>query len=119
MSGWVMVVDDDQDILEVVCSLLVAEGYPARPVNNASDALRLLQGDVDKPSLILMDLHMPHMDGHQVTRKLRSVGLDIPVLLMTADHDAATKMADLPVAALLEKPFDVDELLVRVKRYCG
>jgi two-component system, chemotaxis family, chemotaxis protein CheY len=109
----VLVVEDDMDIREAVTELLIDEGYEVHGVSNGRDGLAYLRGAVSIPSLILLDLMMPVMDGHQFIREkdadARIQG--IPVVVMTADAYFQQNPAQIPTAvALLKKPIDIDQL---------
>ena len=73
----------------------------------------------------LVDLHMPGMDGFAVCRSLRerviASGRDVPVFIMTASYTsfAVSKATEAGAVALLKKPFDYDEFLKALERYCG
>ncbi|MGH2379363.1 MAG: EAL domain-containing protein [Candidatus Limnocylindria bacterium] len=105
----VLVVDDEPAILALVSELLTMEGYSVQTAANGEEALRAVQ--LDLPALILLDVHMPVLDGEGFVRALRSRGIRLPVVIMTAgpsaEHWARTLGADASVA----KPFGLDDLL--------
>ncbi|TIG37593.1 two-component system response regulator, partial [Legionella pneumophila] len=69
------------------------------------------------PHLVLTDLHMPYMDGLELTRRLKALDPLLPVLLLTADRDHETRLRGLEAGAddFLNRPFDLTELRLRVK----
>jgi CheY-like chemotaxis protein len=121
VSGSVLVVEDDDDIVENVCELLEAEGYHVRAARNGRAALALLNDDKVLPAVILLDLMMPVMTGFEFRDAQladpRIAG--VPVVLMTADGHLSEKTARLGVAAALGKPFDIHALLAIVQRFAG
>jgi len=106
----VLVVDDDRDIRELLVELLGGEGYL---VSSAADGRQaLLEAHAHRPDVILLDLMMPVMDGWQFrAAQLEDPDLaGVPVVVISAfDHD-------LDAAAVMQKPFLVEELLATVHR---
>ena len=115
-SHLILVVDDDPAILDLIAQLLIEEGYPVLAAGNGQTALDLAREQL--PKLILLDLMMPEMNGWQVVGELKAALQTrlIPVILLSARRDLATVAGDLEVAAFVEKPFDIDELLACVRR---
>ena len=111
----ILVIDDDSDIREVVGEALQFAGYE---VSTARDGREGLVGARSfRPDLILLDLMMPGMSGWEFRAvQLRDAALrEIPVVVVTAlGHDP-----DIQVAAVLAKPFRLDDLLAEVRRCCG
>jgi CheY-like chemotaxis protein len=115
-DGPVMVVDDDEDIREVVKLSLEAAGYR---VTTAVDGLEAWQhlGASALPSLILLDLMMPRMDGEEFIRTLRaSPRANIPVVIMSGHKASDEKAEGLGANACLTKPVELEELLATVRR---
>ncbi|AWB43741.1 DNA-binding response regulator [Paenibacillus sp. CAA11] len=111
----ILIVDDDPHIRELVAVFLKAEGFAE--VYSASDgleALRLLE-DI-RMDLVIMDIMMPHMDGWELCRELRS-SYDFPILMLTAKGETSqiVKGFDLGTDDYLVKPFEPQVLIVRVK----
>lgn len=115
----VMIVDDDQDIREILAEILTDAGYTVVPSVNGSDALTKLHQVT--PSLILLDLNMPVMDGiafrHAQRRDPRFSA--IPTVVMSAIHKMHEQIADLGVADALAKPVNLNDLMRVVERYAG
>ena len=111
----ILVVDDETDILEVLETLLEAEGYRVRTANGGQTALDLLQDW--RPDLILLDLSMPGMDGAAfAAEQRRRFGNATPLILLSARLDLATEGERLGAAATIRKPFDVASLAAVVDR---
>lgn len=111
----VLVVDDDEATLDSTLALLASHGYEAVGANTASTALGLLRDGAVRPRLILLDLHMPGMDGWQFRTELlcdRDLAR-IPVAVVSAAGGPMVRAAaeSMRAAAALVKPIDADELL--------
>jgi CheY-like chemotaxis protein len=115
----VMVIDDDLDIREIITEILTDAGYEVVPSSNGVDALDKLR--TVTPSLILLDLNMPIMDGVAFRRAQCKdpVASRIPTVVMSAVHAMQERVADLGVNEALTKPVNLKQLLDVVARYCG
>ncbi|EKQ67169.1 signal transduction histidine kinase [Leptolyngbyaceae cyanobacterium JSC-12] len=112
----ILVVDDIYDNLVLIESILEDEGYR---IDLATDGLKALAAiERDPPNLVLLDVMMPELHGHEVTRRIRQNETlsYIPILLVTA-HDQSSAVEGLDAGAddFIRKPFDTDELLARVR----
>jgi CheY-like chemotaxis protein len=116
----IMVVDDDADVRDAVTDLLEGHGYAVIPASNGQEALDELKAG-EKPSLILLDVMMPIMDGQAFSAEQQADPelSDIPVVAFTAFGAALDKMKDMKVSARIEKPVQADELLDSVDRWTG
>lgn len=113
----ILVVEDDHDIRVSVRNLLEDEGYRVLSVTNGRIALDLLERADPAPSLIILDLMLPVMDGWQFAERLRARPrlADIPIVIMSAyDHPPPPK----GTVGFVKKPVDTDLLLGVVDRYC-
>jgi two-component system alkaline phosphatase synthesis response regulator PhoP len=110
----VLVVEDESSIASFVALYLKNAGYAVRTVANGSDALT--QVAADSPSLIVLDLMLPDIDGIEVCRRIRKSS-DVPILMLTARDEDVDKIIGLEVGAddYLTKPFNPRELVARVK----
>ena len=108
----VLVVDDDPDIRESIEELLRSDGLDAAVAANGEEALRVLGQRAIH--VILLDLMMPVMDGRQMVEEMRKRDIRVPVVLLSAGRDLRRVSQDLGLPAV-EKPFDLDELLARVR----
>ncbi|OLP17739.1 hybrid sensor histidine kinase/response regulator [Leptolyngbya sp. 'hensonii'] len=112
----VLAVDDTEDNLVLLETILADEGYEISLARDGLTALALVEPLT--PDLILLDVMMPEMDGYEVTRRIRkNLKLPyIPILLITA-HDQSSVVYGLDAGAddFIRKPFDTDELLARVR----
>jgi DNA-binding response OmpR family regulator len=112
-----LVVDDDVDIVQTLGLCLRAEGYRVVLARNGREALDQLQSEL--PAAILLDLMMPVMDGWQFAQELRKLGHRTPLLVLSADQAVERHAGALEAAAHLAKPFDLDELLGKVRQLVG
>lgn len=114
----ILVIEDDSDIQETLAQVLADDGYEVDCASDGAEALAKLHARSDKPSVIILDLWMPGMDGFDFRRaQLASAETaDIPVVVVTAAGVAPTEMAALGLAYVLRKPVDLDILLRVVRR---
>ena len=112
----ILVVEDDPAIQRLLGELLRGEGYEVRLASDGFGALDALGEGL--PDLILLDVMMPGMDGPTFRRKQFELGrgVDVPVVLLTARRDAEQTARDLDAAAIVLKPFEIDDLLESVER---
>jgi DNA-binding response OmpR family regulator len=108
----VLVVDDDVRILRMVCSFLKADGYGVITAEDGAGALEALAAD--DPSLVLLDLNLPDIDGDEVFRRAREAGYFGPIVLISADL-RAEQIAHNLGAGYLAKPFDPADLFALVE----
>ena len=114
----VLVVDDDPDILQTLALCLSTEGYRVKMAANGKEALEALAAE--RPAVILLDLMMPVMDGWQFVAEMDKRGQRAaPLLILSADRAVQGHAAKLRADAFLAKPFDLDELLVKVSQLTG
>ncbi len=111
----ILVVDDDTDLRETLGELLSEEGFATRLFENGRTALDFLRGG-ERPTLILLDLMMPEMNGWQFREEqLRDVALrDIPVVVMTASRGFEGQ--GIAAEEILYKPIGLGELIEAVER---
>ena len=113
----ILIVDDEPGNRKVLEAMLRPEGYQILSAANGEEALVLVEQQ--PPDLILLDVMMPGMDGYQVTAKLKGnfITQNIPIIIITAQHDRNARMLGLNAGAedFLTKPVDHAELCVRVK----
>ena len=110
----ILVVDDEPLIRDAVVDLLRDEGYAVATADDGRAALEMVQQEA--PSLVLMDVMMPRMDGRAAFRAMRehAHGDSLPVILMSAMAEPAD--LDQEITAFLRKPLDFDQLLALVSR---
>lgn len=106
----ILIIEDDMSIGNMLEKTLTNEGYAASRAYSGTEALLILKEK--KPSLILLDLMLPGLSGEELLPKIKG----IPVIVMSAKSDSATKVDMLLGGAYdyITKPFDIDELLARI-----
>jgi CheY-like chemotaxis protein len=109
----ILVVDDDLAIVATLQVILEIEGYVVETASNGAEALELIAAQ--PPALIMLDMRMPVMDGWTFARELRSRGLEIPILVMTAARDVRRWAEEISADAYLSKPFELEDLLSAIK----
>jgi CheY-like chemotaxis protein len=113
----ILVVDDDPAILHTLSLVLTDEGYTVLTARNGHEALTCLHHQ--RPALVLLDLHLPVMNGWDVLDTLRVHGPTVPVVVMTAGTTARAEAVRHGAAAYVHKPFELDDLLGAVARLVG
>ncbi len=115
MPERVLLVEDEPALAVTLADRLRAEGYSVTSVEDGSIGLEVAVRDIH--DVIILDLMLPEVDGLEICRELRSKGLAIPVLMLTARTQLRDKLSGFEVGAddYITKPFEVLELLARVK----
>lgn len=115
----ILVIDDDVDVRETLSDLLVDEGYRVTGVNNGREALDYLK-EATRPSLILLDMMMPEMDGWQFRLELQKDPslARIPVVILSAHGNVREAALALGAADYLRKPLQAESVLEIAERYC-
>jgi len=119
----ILLVEDNLVNQEVALFLLTAEGAVVDIANHGAEAVDKVDRNRTAYDLILMDLHMPIMDGYEATRRLRKDGADahLPIIAMTADvmTEDRARCFEVGMNDHLGKPFDIDQLVAMVGRWVG
>ncbi|WP_228473619.1 response regulator transcription factor [Streptomyces calidiresistens] len=111
----VLIVDDEPAVREALERSLVFEGYRTRTAVDGRQALELSESW--RPDVIVLDVLMPRMDGLTAARRLRAAGDRTPILMLTARDTVGDRVSGLDAGAddYLVKPFELDELLARLR----
>jgi len=111
----IIIVDDDPNIRELVRILLKNGGFDSCEAIDGRDALRMISAE--NPDLAIIDLMMPNIDGYELCRSLRKYYENLPVLMLTAKGELPAKIKGFESGAddYLTKPFEGDELILRVR----
>jgi FixJ family two-component response regulator len=117
MSGddFVTIIDDDQAMRESLSTLLRAEGFVTQSYESAESFLA--DGPESVSGCLIVDIHMPGMNGLDLQRELRARAIALPVVVITGQADVPKAVAALKAGAIdfLEKPYDIDALLRAVR----
>ena len=111
----ILIAEDDAQINRLVCDYLSSEGFDTISALNGLDAVRLVRENTDI-SLVILDLMLPFQSGDMVLKKIREFS-SVPVIILSAKSETSTKIDLIKMGAddYLTKPFDLDELLVRIE----
>jgi DNA-binding response OmpR family regulator len=111
LLGRVLVIDDDFETVDLLTAILSDCGYDVFSALNGGDGLMLV--DVERPDVMLLDLHMPGVPGFDVLRRVRMVRPDLPVVVVSGQTDLNLARATLDSGAVdyIYKPFDPESLI--------
>jgi CheY-like chemotaxis protein len=115
----VLVVDDERDVRQLLSTYLNLQGFSVVTASNGQEALTRLAEC--QPCVILLDLMMPVMDGVEFRRHQQEDPRwsRIPVVCLSAKHDAASLSTALKMSACVSKPFDIDHVTDLVRQHCA
>lgn len=115
MPAKILICDDDEGILDLLDVILHEEGFETIPEINSLNIASLV--NQQHPDLVLLDLWMPVLSGDQVLRTLRNdpKTKDMPVIVISASSDGRDIAMKAGATEFMAKPFDLDELVARVK----
>jgi len=111
----ILLIEDELALADEICQSLRKANYAVSHLSSGTQAITAAQnGDFD---LMILDLGLPDIDGLQVLKKIRKLGLGLPILVLTARGQLSDKVAGLDAGAddYLPKPFELDELLARLR----
>lgn len=110
-----LVVEDEAHLAEVIADNLELEGWKVDVLGDGESALETIRAD--RPDLVLLDVMLPGMDGFSVCDLLRKEGNDVPILFLTARSSKDDRVRGLSLGGddYLGKPFDLQELMLRVR----
>ncbi len=114
MVDTILIVDDEQHIIDLAKAYLEKEGFKTTSATNGVIALQKILAD--KPTLVVLDLMLPELDGWEVCRRVRAES-DVPIIMLTARSDDIDRIVGLELGAddYLTKPFNPRELVARVR----
>lgn len=110
----ILVVEDDQDLNQTVCSVLKRHGYSVSGASSANEAFSLMFDN--KFDLVISDIMMPKVDGFELAETIRQLDHNMPIMFMTARGDLESKQIGFRIGIddYMVKPIDFDEILLRV-----
>lgn len=110
----ILVVDDDLELLNAIAISLKLHGYPVITARDGEEALRAVAAT--RPSLVLLDLQMPVLDGCAFARELQNRGFDPPIVIMSASsRDIPGAVREIGARGCLAKPFELARLFAAVE----
>src|SRR6056297_1239703 len=114
----ILIVDDERDIRELIGDILEDEGYTTRLAGNSSEAIAEI--NTDPPSLIILDIWLKdsRMDGIDILKTVKRDNPDVPVVIISGHGNIEIAVAAIKQGAydFIEKPFNIDQLLVVIRR---
>jgi CheY-like chemotaxis protein len=115
----ILVIEDDEDIRSVLVEFLKSLGHPVDAAFDGEKALRYLAAAKDQPSLILLDMMMPIMDGLTFLSEYAksSPASEIPIIAMTADSKLLKLALESGAHGGIRKPMDLEDLMATLARY--
>ncbi|WP_338431123.1 response regulator transcription factor [Synechococcus elongatus] len=115
MNNHILLVEDDPKLLQFIEQELSLEGYQVTVANNGLDGLSLARSI--QPDLLILDWMLPNLSGVDICLRLRSTGVQTPIILLTAKDEVSDRVAGLNSGAddYVTKPFSIEELLARVR----
>lgn len=115
MNQIIAIVDDEIKIRDMVSTFLQNEGFKTVEAEDGEGAVHLMANE--KVDLLLLDIMMPHKDGLQALREIRSNQRQVPVIMLTAKSDEIDKLLGLEMGAddYITKPFSLRELAARIR----
>lgn len=111
----ILVVDDDKNTRKLICALLHRHGFETLQAEDGLSALKAMdQYHID---LVVLDLMMPNLNGYELTKQLRHVWENLPIMMVTAKQESMDKRKGFLVGTddYMTKPFDDEELVLRIK----
>lgn len=112
----ILVADDDPAILDSIKMILELEGYEVTTTVDGATIGRMFE---EQPDLLLLDIWMSGQDGKDICRALKAQDTTrhIPIIMISASRDVAESARDAGADDFLTKPFEMEELLLKVKKF--
>ena len=109
-----LVVDDEPNIRDLLSASLRFQGHQVLTAANGNEAINKIVDN--QPDVVLLDVMLPDISGFGVTKKIRSLGIETPILFLTARDDTEDKVTGLTVGGddYVTKPFSLDEIIARI-----
>jgi DNA-binding response OmpR family regulator len=110
--GLILLVEDDPRLRLLVAEFLRGEGFPVDVAGTGHEALEQIEWE--RPELILLDIHLPDMNGSAFARELQARGVVVPIIVMTAAHDAREWAQAIGAVSYIPKPVSLPSLIRRL-----
>jgi two-component system response regulator MprA len=122
MMARVLVADDSETILLLLRTRLEMAGHEVETAADGQEVVDAVRGAPAPPDVLLLDAMMPRKSGIDALRELRTAGIDIPALIVSAHTDGGDDngdRSDLAIAAYMTKPIDFDRLFTKIAELTG
>jgi DNA-binding response OmpR family regulator len=113
----ILVVDDNDDLLEMFTQIFTINKYEVKTTSLKKDIIPLILRF--QPHLILIDIMLSGADGREICRDIKETHKHIPIILISANANLLENYTDCNADDVIEKPFDLKELLEKVNRFCS
>ena len=112
----IFIVEDEENLAQTMALNLQLENYNVVIARSGNQALKLFTTQASTPSLILLDVMLPDINGFELCKEFRSINPSVPIIFLTAKNQSADKINGLKLGAddYITKPFDLEELLLRI-----
>ncbi|MFH1637647.1 MAG: response regulator [Candidatus Woesearchaeota archaeon] len=117
MTKTIMIVDDEEDIRQTLKTLLKREGYKVIEAVNGDDCLKKIKEG--KPDLILLDIMMPGTSVREVVKKLKGTKVAYLTVVRTSEAEKEELLGSSNVVDFIQKPFDITQLVEKVRKILG
>ncbi len=113
----ILVIEDEENLASTLKLNLELEGYTCLLANKGTEALKLFNGNHTQLQLVLLDVMLPEINGFDLFERFQEINTQVPVIFLTAKNQSSDKITGLKLGAqdYITKPFDLEELLLRVK----
>ena len=110
----ILIVDDEPSILQSLSGLLTDEGFEIYTADNGYEALKIIDSEV--PDMVLLDIWMPGIDGIETLKEIKKTNPALPVIIITGhgNVETAVKATKLGAFDLIEKPLNIDKVIVAI-----
>ena len=115
-GGGILVIDDEQDVLEVVKTMLETIDFKVYTASSGREGIEFFRNNADNIDIILMDITMPNMNGEEAFRKIRKISADIPVIFSSgySEHDVKQQFKEYYTADFIQKPYQIKTLTGKI-----
>jgi two-component system, OmpR family, alkaline phosphatase synthesis response regulator PhoP len=113
----ILVIEDEENLASTLKLNLELEGYTCLLANKGVEALKLFNGNHTQLQLVILDVMLPEINGFDLFERFQEINSQVPVIFLTAKNQSSDKITGLKLGAqdYITKPFDLEELLLRVK----
>jgi two-component system, OmpR family, alkaline phosphatase synthesis response regulator PhoP len=117
MNSTILIVEDEANLANTISLNLKAEGYTALLARNGKEAKAILSSSLAAIDLVMLDVMLPDASGFELCKQIKNARTEVPVIFLTAKNQSFDKIEGLKLGAddYITKPFDLEELLLRIR----